>query len=141
MYVIVVDTPSPTPTLCPPDIYHMISIPRLSCFSPLLRFRVIQYNGKLLREKTSKQIGEKYDFRRLLAFATSKNAMPLISQRKLRVQPQNHKICESFLPRKFSAIRYAEHKPKNKKDGGLGTRLVFMYVLQAILLGKLLWSQ
>ena len=40
------------------------------------------YSGKLSREKTLR-IGEKYDFRGLLAFAVPKDAMPQILRRKL----------------------------------------------------------
>ena len=40
------------------------------------------YSGKLSREKTLR-IGEKYNFRGLLAFAVPKDAMPQILRRKL----------------------------------------------------------
>ena len=62
----------------------------------------ILYSGKLSREKLS-QIGDfrEENFRGLLAFATPKNAMPQISQRKL---PQiGTKTQQKFSPSKVSS--------------------------------------
>ena len=62
----------------------------------------LPYSGKLSREKT---------FADCLLLPRQRTPCPKIRGENFCVQPQNHEIHESFLPRKFSAIRYVYTLP------------------------------
>ena len=102
-----------------PDYGLLLELHALTLVTRSYVLLVIPYNGKLLKEKTlanwrkNKQtiFAEKtfVDWSLLLHGRTPHSQ---ISQWKLsRIYPQNHKIGESFLPRKFPAIQYYLPQP------------------------------
>ena len=86
---------------------HKLTIRRVSQFT--CAYNTVQQ--ETFKGENISRIGEKYDFHGenfcgLLTSAAPNDTTPQIAQKNLLLYPQNCKICKSFLPQKFSAIRY-----------------------------------